>query len=173
MPGAGAKHAIRMEAQGALADIVRQNAEIDAADLGEIARCQRAGDRLGAVPPFQRALRALRIILRGRSRNDRAVPVLDHIQRVGVFQALDLHQPVDVITTGAAAEAIEVIPVDPHAGLRLAVQRAQDHAAGRHLTVDQVGEINLRLVERRRGWRGGVLPARQRKLPGRGVAPTE
>ena len=38
--------------------------EIDAADLGQIARCQRAGDRLGGVPQFQRARRALGIILR-------------------------------------------------------------------------------------------------------------
>ena len=44
-----------MEAQGALVDVVRRTLEIDAADIGEIARGQRAGDRLGAVPPFQRA----------------------------------------------------------------------------------------------------------------------
>ena len=50
MPGAGAEHAMRMEAQARSLDIVRQSVEIDAADLGEIARRQRAGDRLGARP---------------------------------------------------------------------------------------------------------------------------
>ena len=135
MPGAGAEHAIRVKAQGAFADIVRQNVEIDAADLGEIARRQRAGDRLGGVPPLSaRAPCAGRRPrrLRPRSRDNRAVPIVDDVARLAVFQALDPHQPVDMIATGAAAEAIIVIGIDPHARLCFAVERAQDHAAARH-----------------------------------------
>ena len=44
-------------------DIGRQSVEIDAADIREIARRQRAGDRLGGVPPFQRAGRAPGVFL--------------------------------------------------------------------------------------------------------------
>ena len=52
MPDAGTEHAVRVEAQG-IVDIVRQGVEIDAAGLRQIARRQRASDRLGGVPPAQ------------------------------------------------------------------------------------------------------------------------
>ena len=109
VPGAGTKHAIRVKAQGALADIGRQNAEIDAADLGEIARRQRAGDRAGAVPPFQRVAPCAGVILLASSRNNRPVPIVEDVLRLGIFNALNLHQPVNMIAVFAAAEAIIVV----------------------------------------------------------------
>ena len=112
------------------------------------------------VPPFQRVRRALGVVLLARSRNDRPVPVVEDVQRLGVFQALDPHQPVDMIAVRAAAEAIIVIAVDPHARLRFAVERAQDHAVARYRAlraVDQVGEIDLGLISSRRS--AAVAPA--------------
>ena len=160
VPGAGAKRAIGMEAQAALADVLRQNAEIDAADLGEIARGQRAGDRPGAVPPFQRVRRALGVVLLARSRNDRPVPVVEDVLRLGIFNALN------------AASA-------SRHGHRTRHSRSNNSGRGRYAcsvwfrrgtgtapcgwpvralrAVDQVGEINLgldiRRVDRRRGRR--------------------
>ena len=125
----------------------------------EIARRQRAGDRLGGVPPFQCVGGAPGVFLgvaRLRSRDDRAVPIVDDVERLVVFEALDLHQPVDMIAPGAAAETIIVIGVDPHARLCFAVERAQDHAVARHRAVDQVGEIDLGVVERRLPGRAGA-----------------
>ena len=51
MPGPNTQ--VRVEAQG-IVDIGRQRVEIDAADIRQIARRQRACDRLGGVPPCQR-----------------------------------------------------------------------------------------------------------------------
>ena len=51
MPGPNTQ--VRVKAQG-IVDIVRQSVEIDASGIREIARRQRACDRLGGVPPFQR-----------------------------------------------------------------------------------------------------------------------
>ena len=88
-------------------------------------------------------------VARLRSRDDRAVPIVDDVARLVVFEALDLHQPVDMIAVGVAAEAIIVVGIDPHARFCFAVERAQDHAVARHRAVDQVGEIDLGVVERR------------------------
>ena len=82
MPGAGTKQAVRMEAQARSPMSSGRRVEIDAADLGEIACRQRAGDRLGRVPPFQRAGRALRHRPRRRrlrSRDDRPVPIVEDV----------------------------------------------------------------------------------------------
>ena len=52
MPDAWAEHAIGVKAQD-IVDIVRQGVEIDASGIREIARRQRAPDRLGGAPPCQ------------------------------------------------------------------------------------------------------------------------
>ena len=135
MPGAGAEHATGMEAQAALADIVRQNVEIDAADLARDSAppaCREAAARSFhhfSALAVRRASSSASCA--ARSRDDRAVPIVDDVERLVVFQALDLHQPVDMIAVCAAAEAVIVIGIDPHARLCFAVERAQDHAVAR------------------------------------------
>ena len=111
MPGAGAERAMRMEAQRARRcrpaerrDRCRERRRDSAPPA-----CRRSAWRRSTISARASCARRHRSCAR-RSRNDRAVPVLDHMQRLGVFQALDLHQPVDVIAIGAAAEAIDSDP---------------------------------------------------------------
>ena len=133
------ERAFRVKAQS-LADSLRQGINIDV-PAGQIALCQRAGDRIGLAPqPVGKSERPA-VVFKLCGRPLSWFPVRERVQRFPEIQALYLAQPVDVVTVRPADEAIEVIRVDVAGRVVVVVERAEDLAAVQRL-INQVGERN-------------------------------